>query len=354
MGDCLIVRRGGVVFKLPTLNPALPADLAVKESSLMNAGFSVEIQTSGIPARYTYQWYLDGSPISGATGASCVINQGVSKGSHFVYCKVTNEAGTVVSRSAVFTVDSHLPKYIYSGMKQIIDEGNFNWKLNLLSSGTLLLNEDIGKVDVFLVGAGGGGGATNANERSGGGGGGYTTTTSVTLPLNQPVAVTIGGGSSGAQGGTSSLVCASTAINVSANGGQPGICGGSGGDGGSGGGGSNNANGSAGPGGSNGSSGTGGTGGDGKSGGQGQGRTTREFGEPSGALYAGGGGGGFGNSEAGRAGGEGGGGVGGGWDAPPPTNGEANTGGGAGGNGYGTKVIAAGGSGIIIIRNHRG
>ena len=160
----------------------------------------------------------------------------------------------------------------------------------------------------------------------------------------------------GARGGTSSLVCSAAAINLSAAGGYPGVPSGPGGNGGSGGGGSNNANGAAGSGGSNGSNGFASAGGSGTSptnGGIGQGSTTREFGEAGGTLYAGGGGGGFGNSDAGRAGGAGGGGTGGGWSGPPATNGQPNTGGGAGGNGHLTGVIAAGGSGIVIIRNHR-
>ncbi len=257
-------------------------------------------------------------------------------------------------------VDAGLPKFTYTGSYQLVDDGKSNgrqnWRLKLLTSGTLKfsrLGSGAAGAQVFLVGAGGGGSSANANERSGGGGGGYTATFDATLPLNQGLTVTIGAGSAGARGGTSSLVCSAAAINLSAAGGYPGVSNGAGGNGGSGGGGSNNANGSAGPGGSDGAGGAIGSGGDAKNGGQGQGVTTREFGEASGALYAGGGGGGFGNSAAGRAGGSGGGGTGGGWSTPFSTNGVVNTGGGAGGNGHATGAVAAGGSGIIIIRNRR-
>lgn len=86
----------------------------------------------------------------------------------------------------------------------------------------------------------------------------------------------------------------------------------------------------------------------------GQGSTTREFGEPSGMLYAGGGGGlsrAYDFSPSPGAGGDGGGGRGGGVRngtmTITPEDGKPNTGGGAGGGG------AKGGSGIVIIRNAR-
>ena len=359
MGECLITRRSGESYELPVLNPSYPQNVTVTQAATVTATFSVVISTPGKPAEYTYQWYLNGSPISGATSATYTHNAYRAVGNYTVYCNVSNKAGTVNSRNATFTVRSYLPTYTYSGSAQLIDDGNFNWRLKLLTSGTLTFSyfgSGGGSVQAFLVGAGGGGGGYDVGIRSGGGGGGYTATSNVTLPLSQAITATIGGSSPGARGGTSSLVCSAAAINLSAAGGYPGVPSGPGGNGGSGGGGSNNANGAAGSGGSNGSNGFASAGGSGTSptnGGIGQGSTTREFGEAGGTLYAGGGGGGFGNSDAGRAGGAGGGGTGGGWSGPPATNGQPNTGGGAGGNGHLTGVIAAGGSGIVIIRNHR-
>lgn len=353
MGECLIVRRGGESYELPVLSASYPKDVTVTAAAGASASFSISITTPGRPAEYTYQWYRNGAAVSGGTAASLTLTGLTAAATYSVYCKVTNKAGSVNSRTAILTVRSYLPAYTYTGSHQLIDDGNYNWRLRLLTSGTLTFSH-LGSAgsrgaQAFLVGAGGGGGS-DSSTYSGGGGGGYTDTSNVTLPLNQALTVTIGGGSAGARGGTSSLVCDAAAINVSATGGYPGIREGAGGNGGSGGGGGTNANGPAGPGGSDGASGMSGQAGPG---GNGQGSTTREFGESTGALYAGGGGGGFGNSETARAGGSGGGGTGGGWGAPFSTNGVANTGGGAGGNGYGTGHISAGGSGIVIIRNRR-
>ena len=75
--------------------------------------------------------------------------------------------------------------------------------------------------------------------------------------------------------------------------------------------------------------------------GKGQGTTTREFGEPTGQLYAGGGGS---TSAAGGAGG----------GAQGSTSAAANTGGGAGGTYDNNTKSYSGGSGIVVIRNARG
>ena len=96
--------------------------------------------------------------------------------------------------------------------------------------------------------------------------------------------------------------------------------------------------------------------------GNGQGTTTREFGEISGTLYAGGGAGGTCNLGSGRLGGAGGGGDGAyGYNGNIvlAKDGAANTGGGGGGGAsIGTMYPnlypgGHGGSGIMIIRDHR-
>lgn len=321
-------------IKTPVLTASLPADVTITASATGQATFSVGISTQGYPTNYTYQWYKNNSPIGGATGSSYTATGLTSQQTATFYCKVTNSAGSVQSRVATLTVRSYLPTYTYTGSAQLINDGNYNWRLKLLTSGQLTfsnLGSGASLVDVFLVGGGAGGRAG-----TGGGGGGYTKT--VSLPLTQGTAYSIAIGAGGpanaaTAGGTTS------AFNHSAAGGAapPGY---DGGNGGSGGGGFGAAGGSDG---SNGSTVNG-------FGGNGQGSTTREFGESSGTLYAGGGGGATTGSAPGGAGGGGRG----GWGSSPdrrPFSGTVNTGGGGGGNYDGAG--GAGGSGIVILRNAR-
>ena len=216
------------------------------------------------------------------------------------------------------------------GTYQVRDDGDGNWRIKFLSSGTFTPLRDM-VIDVFLVGAGGGG--CRSVFYGNGGGGGYTKTVkSIVLTANTAYSIVIGAGGSayvdkdnpGTSGGDTS------AFSETAAGGAPATAS-NGGAGGSGGG-SYDSNSSVGyDGGSDGSK------GGGKNGGSGQGTTTREFGEANGDLYAGGGGGHYSGSLG--VGGSGGGGN-------AKESGVANTGGGAGSGGEG-------GSGIVIIRKHK-
>ena len=255
------------------------------------------------------------------------------------------------SSEAVFQRVERYKKWIgYSGTSEKIDDGSGNWRIKFKSSGTLKftnLGKWDGKLDVFCVGGGCAGGSGNWDGNNGygkAGSGGYTKTQkSVQVTVNTAYSIVIGAGgqSAFAPGGSTS------AFGVTANGGTK-LGGGSGG----GAYGNNQVN--------NGGS----DGGNGDpqnaanigidhwgSPGKGQGTTTREFGEPTGTLYAGGGGAG-GNGSAQAHGGAGGGGNG-AWNGHQPTSGEANTGGGGGGMYYGLTNVGKGGSGIVVIRNHR-
>lgn len=263
----------------------------------------------------------------------------------FAFAGYLGKTNSVLSRG--FTQDD----FTFTGSKVWVDDGDGNWRLKFTSSGTFTPQKNI-TIDIFLVGGGGGGRNGIAKSDAGGGGaGGYTGTwANVTLAANQNYTVTIGAGGAadGGTGGTTSIAGPGITT-MSKTGGVPN---GSnfyrGGAGGSGGGGY-----SAGVGGSDGSN------GGGTYGGAGQGTTTKEFGESSGALYAGGGGcGGYGGT--GIAGGSGGGGKGGDATYSYAQNegvaGTANTGGGGGGGPAGSttaKAGGAGGSGICIFRNHR-
>lgn len=344
MGECLIMRSGGAqAYSKPVLNSSYPTDVTLTASASASATFSISMLVDGDPAEYTYQWYKNGLAVSGATSSTYTISGLTSAATYTIYCAVTNKAGTVNSRIAKLTVASSIPQFSYSGQYSLIDDGDYNWRLKLLSSGTISftnLGTGNGVIDVFCVGGGGGGGANGG----GGGGGGYTTTStgkSISANTDYLIVVGAGGGNWSGAGGESS---AFGVVAAGGNGSGP-YAGGAGGSGGGGAGwetadsNGNNPNKAPGVGGSDGSNGGAGNYGAGT----GQGATTREFGENGSTLYAGGGGGGptYGTYGEYAAGGDGGGGAGNG------TSGTANTGGGGGGRG------GSGGSGIVIIRNHR-
>lgn len=285
----------------------------------------------------------------------------------------------------------------------MIDDGDGNWRIKFLTSGNLSFWESPGSCDVFLVGGGGSGAyrsmlgsGPNVNYGSGGGGGGYTATHS-SLALSSGTIYQIVVGSGGASVTTTGSTAygndgsSSTAFGYTANGGKGGGLNTveypdlyyRGGDGGSGGGGARRTSSSDTDfmGGSN-----GGNGYDTSAAyyGRGQGTTTREFGENDGDLYAGGGGAGIlvksnaydsydPPASYDNSGGSGGGGNGcltyayssEYWPTleTAPSGGTANTGGGGGGgltaretpNGeIDYYASGAGGSGIVILRNHRG
>lgn len=233
-----------------------------------------------------------------------------------------------------------VPVFTYTGSYDYILDSAKDWRVKFLTSGTLIFNKIKGTVDLFLVGGGGGG---NSGTYAGGGGGGYTGTwKNVPVAVGTVYSIVVGaGGYSGAGGTTSALghLVSGGLVNND-----------HGGNGGSGGGAYSSTKG--GYGGSN--------GGNGETivskGGTGQGFTTGEFGEPTGALYGGGGGGGVGcdgcQSYYG-VGGSGGGGRGGAYLVAAAA-GKVNTGGGGGGCAMTPSNGAAGGSGIVILRNFRG
>lgn len=200
----------------------------------------------------------------------------------------------------------------------------------------------IKNLDAFLVGGGGSGGHCGSSSTwyGGGGGGGYTLTL-----LNQDVSnlsefpVIIGSGGAGysVSGGATSF------LGHTVNGGSAGTSTGNpvgNGNGGSGGGGVGQ------PGGKGGSDGSGGSTGTVSGGGTGQGTTTREFGEPSGALYSGGGGGG--RSGLGGDGGGGSAGIG-GTSGNPATFYGGGGGGASGASGFSSNG-ASGFKGCVVVR----
>lgn len=250
-------------------------------------------------------------------------------------------------------------KFTYTGDYVVRKDG----VVELLTSGTIVFLEPT-VIDVFMVGGGAAGYAGNivggANRGYGGGGGGYTTTQRM-VQVSGSYNIIVGAGGKYSIGEPANGGKTSWGNLFTVEGGKASTKDVNGGAGGSGGGGGVISNSDYGAGGSDGGNGENGYGVD-TTGGQGQGATTREFGEANGKLYAGGGGGGrymSAQSAIVSPGGAGGGGTG-AWDCSSTlhqvaTAGGANTGGGGGGgahrNGnYAPTRGASGGSGIVCFR----
>lgn len=330
MGECFLVQRGGSGGESGcTLTVTAPA------------GVTVTISKDGKKKTRT------------ANNIGVAIFTGLKTGKWLVHITDGEQtAESTVSVNGEYSINvsfNTIPEFTYTGDYKIVNdqdeeitETQGDWKIRLLTSGTLrftTLNGAANGIDVFCVGGGGAGG-------SAGGAGGYTATEkNVSLEKEKDYEIVVGaGGASKSAGGQTS------AFSVTANGGGgPRSSGTSaddaGGNGGSGGGGfgGGSAGGNGGSDGSNGGAGNYGAG-------SGQGSTTREFGEDTGTLYAGGGAGAGSSSGIGGAGGGGGGQNNQNWGGE--SAGVTNTGGGGGGgfdhNG------SDGGSGIVIIRNKRG
>lgn len=273
----------------------------------------------------------------------------------------------IVNTHYGFCGGSKAPKFTYTGTYNVRDDG----VVELLTSGTLVfLNPAV--IDVFCVGGGGKGGSggqtssTTAYAIMGGGGGGYTSTLRGTN-VQGSYQITIGNGSQSmnVDGETTSFGSLVSAAGGKSGGYSTKNITSSGSAGGSGGGAGVKSNADFGEGGSDGNNGEHGYPTD-KVGGAGQNTTTREFGEPTGKLYAGGGGGGramYNSAPIISAGGSGGGGSGAfGWYGnnmvAAAGAGVANTGGGGGGgvglNGQSLVATSgaggSGGSGIVCFR----
>lgn len=321
-------------YYTPTLNSSYPANASVFVGTSVTS--KVSISTAGNPASYTYQWYKNGSVVSGATSSSYAFTP-TSAGSVTLYCKVTNTAGSVTSRTATITVKATIPTYSYNGSASLVNEGNNNWYIKFTTGGTFKFT-DLGNaangIQVFLIGGGGNGGGS-AYTGGGGGAGGNYNLQSCSVSANTNYSITIGG-----SGGTTS------GFGFSASAGGNGSTGTSEG----------NASGGTSNTGAGGIGGWGGSYPYGQQSGGNGGAGVYAFGDSKYGQYGGGGGGGGGiyngPPAGGGTGGAGGGGAGRGSSNGAGTAGTTNTGGGGGG-GAGNGGGGAGGSGIVIIRNKR-
>ncbi len=243
-------------------------------------------------------------------------------------------SGFIKNVKIKFKYQSGSPAITFTGGNENIRIENgdsvYDWKIYILSSGTLTFTDETPDIDVFLVGGGAAG--NYAWSMGAGGGSGYTKTVSgLSIKTGTNYDIIVGAGGIGSQkaggmaGGTTSAFgyTASGGSALSSNGNY-------GGNGGSGGG-SGSKNGdddniwiSSGVGGKDGANGAGGKPG------TGQGTTTREFGESDGILYATGGDGGVNK----------------------PAIKTANTGDGGDG-GWANNASGNGASGVVVIRRHK-
>lgn len=106
------------------LNSSYPKNATVNNAS--TASFSVSISTAGNPAAYTYQWYKNGSAISGATSSSYTTPTlyTLTDNENQYKCIVTHTATgrTATSRTATVTVLGYAPSINTHPASQTIDE----------------------------------------------------------------------------------------------------------------------------------------------------------------------------------------------------------------------------------------
>lgn len=210
---------GGAPLSKPVLNSTYPKDVTIMEQANGSATFTVVISKPGSPANYTYQWYVNNSAVSGATGSSYTRSGLTSAGTYNIYCEVKNAAGSVNSRVATLTVTSSQPSYTYSGEHTLTRQNTYDWLLTLKSSGVLKFTSlgNATTIDMFQVGGGGAGAkpSSGSGGAAAGGGGAYRTVNSITPSLNTNYTITIGAGgdTNGEAGG------ATSAFSYSSNGG---------------------------------------------------------------------------------------------------------------------------------------
>jgi len=99
---------------LVTVAPKLTVSISPTSDSIL-LGQSVEFTStvSGGYAPYSYQWYVNDSPVSGATSASWAFMP-TSEGNYYIYLKVTDAEGNIAQSKAVRIVVSAVPVGGYS------------------------------------------------------------------------------------------------------------------------------------------------------------------------------------------------------------------------------------------------
>ena len=97
-----------------------------------------------------------------------------------------------VVRRGGFGSAQKIPSFSYTGKYLIRDNGNGNWFIAFLTSGTLRFRNSVRVMDIFLLGAGGAG--SNTGGTAVGGGGYYRTVTGISAERGQNYEIVIGAG----------------------------------------------------------------------------------------------------------------------------------------------------------------
>lgn len=117
-----------IVKSKPSLN-SIDAAMSICE----NQSFTYTTLASGGSTPISYQWYQDGSSISGANSVSYGISSAASSDDGTYYCKATNSCGNVTTNQSVFSV-MELPSISSQPSSQTVCE-NQSMSFNVTASG---------------------------------------------------------------------------------------------------------------------------------------------------------------------------------------------------------------------------
>jgi hypothetical protein len=109
-----------------TVNPLIvaPTITTQPQSQSVNTNSTVTLSVSAAGTSPTYQWYLNGTAISGATTASYTITNAVASNAGSYTVVITNSAGTVTSNAAVVSVIPLAPVFTSQPLSQTVNAGS--------------------------------------------------------------------------------------------------------------------------------------------------------------------------------------------------------------------------------------